>query len=150
MAKLSNAQKKEWAQLLFTKENITQKEIAERVGISEVTMSRWVKAGNWESLKVSITITKEEQLKNIYRQLAEINKSIAERPAEEGNRYATPAESDTINKLATAINKMETDIGLSDIIATFQGLLAWLRTFDVPEAQRIATILDGYVKTKIS
>lgn len=150
MAKLSNAQKKEWAQLMFTKENITQKEIAERVGISEVTMSRWVKAGNWESLKVSITITKEEQLKNIYRQLAELNKTIAERPTDEGNRYATTAESDTINKLATAINKMETDIGLSDIIATFQGLLAWLRTFDVPEAQRIAPILDGYIKTKIS
>lgn len=150
MAKLTNAQKKEWAQLLFTKENITQKEIAARVGISEVTMSRWVRAGNWESLKVSITITKEEQLKNIYRQLAEINRTIAERPADEGNRYATTAESDTINKLATAINKMETDIGLSDIIATFQGLLAWLRTFDVPEAQRIAPVLDGYVKTKIS
>lgn len=149
MANLSNAQKKEWAQLLFTKENISQKEIAERVGVSEVTMSRWVKAGSWESLKVSITITKEEQLKNIYRQLAEINKAIAERSADEGPRYATPSESDTINKLATAISKMESDIGLSDIIATFQGLLTWLRGFDVPEAQRIAPVLDGYVKTKL-
>lgn len=150
MAKLTIAQKKEWAKLLFLRENLTQKEIAERVGVSAVTINKWVKGGNWENLKVSITITKEEQLKNLYRQLAEINKVISERPEEEGKRYATAAEADTITKLAAAINKMESDIGLSDVVAAFQGLLTWLRTFDVEEAKRIAPILDGYVKTKIS
>jgi transcriptional regulator with XRE-family HTH domain len=150
MANLTIQQKREWAKLLFIRENLTQKEIAERVGVSAVTMNKWVKSGNWENLKVSITITKEEQLKNLYRQLAEINRTIAERPAEKGNRFATSAESDIISKLAAAINKMESDIGLSDIVATLQGLLSWLRTFDISEAQRIAPILDGYVKTKIS
>ncbi|HBX44471.1 MAG TPA: DDE transposase family protein [Porphyromonadaceae bacterium] len=150
MANLTNEQKKEWAKLLFLRENLTQKEIAERVGVSAVTMNKWVKSGNWENLKVSITITKEEQLKNLYRQLAEVNRTIAERPAADGNRYATSAEADIISKLAASINKMESDIGLADIIATFQGLLSWLRTFDILEAQRIAPVLDGYVKTKIS
>lgn len=147
---LTITQKKEWAKLLFIRENLTQKEIAERVNVSQQTMSKWIKTENWENLKVSITITKEEQLKNLYRQLAEINKAIAERNMEDGNRYATTQEADTITKLASAINKMETDIGLSDIISTFKGLLSWLRTFDIEEAKRIAPTLDGFVKSKIT
>lgn len=63
MADLSNLQKKEWAKLLFTKENLTQQEIAERVGVSRVTINKWINSENWEHLKVSITITREEQLK---------------------------------------------------------------------------------------
>jgi transcriptional regulator with XRE-family HTH domain len=39
MANLTIEQRREWAQLLYTKENLTQKEIAERVGISVQTMS---------------------------------------------------------------------------------------------------------------
>ena len=42
MADLSNLQKKEWAKLLFTKENLTQQEIAERVGVSRVTINKWI------------------------------------------------------------------------------------------------------------
>ena len=147
MANLTIKQKKDWAKLLYIRENLTQKEIAERVGVSTVTMNKWVndKTDNWEMQKVSITITKEEQLKNLYRQLAEINRTIAERPESEGKRYASAAEADTITKLAAAIDKME-----SDIVATFQGLLGWLRTFDIDEAQRVAPVLDGYVKTKIA
>ena len=34
MADLTNAQKKEWAKTLYLKENLTQQEIADRVGVS--------------------------------------------------------------------------------------------------------------------
>lgn len=147
MAALTNKQKKEWAQLLYTRENLTQKEIAERVGVSAVTMSKWVNEGKWDELKASITITKEEQLKHLYRQLSELNKGIAER--EPGTRYATSAEADTISKLANAIDKMETDVGLSDIIATFRKFLEWMRTFNLVEAQRLTPLFDSFVKTRI-
>jgi transcriptional regulator with XRE-family HTH domain len=147
MAGLTNKQKKEWAQLLYTRENLTQKEIAARVGVSEVTMSKWANTGNWDELKASFTITKEEQLKNLYRQLAEINRVIAER--EPGKKYATASEADTITKLANAIEKMETDVGLGDIIATFRRFLEWLRAFDLKEAQRLTPLFDSFVKSRI-
>lgn len=146
MAKLTMTQKKEWAQLLYTKENLPQKEIAERVGVSAVTMSRWVNTGNWDKLKVSLTITREEQLENLYRQLAEINKEIAER---DGNKYATAAEADTITKLANAIDKFQTETGLNDILSAFKEFLNWLRTFDLEEAQRLVSLFDDFVKTKL-
>ena len=57
--KMTNEQRKEWAKLLFVKENLTQAEIAERVGVSRVTVNKWINTENWEHLKVSVTITKE-------------------------------------------------------------------------------------------
>lgn len=147
MKKLTLSQKKEWAQLLYTRENLTQKEIAARVEVSAVTINKWVKTGLWEELKTSITITKEAQLKNLYRQLSELNKAIADREA--GKRYSTTAEADTITKLANAIEKMESDIGLADIISTFRSFLDWLRKFDLKEAQRLMPVFDSFIKTRV-
>lgn len=146
MAELTTKQKKEWAQLLFTKENLTQKEIADRVGVSRVTVNRWSQDGKWDELKVSITITREEQLKSLYRQLSEMNAEIAKR---DKNRYPSPAEADTINKLASAIDKMETETGLNDILSTFKSFLNWIRKFDIAEAQRLVPLFDDFVKTKL-
>lgn len=149
MAKnITNEQKKELAKILYTKENLTQAEIAERVGTSRVTIGKWIKSENWEMLKVSITITKEEQLKNLYRQLAELNEVIGNR--ENGERFPSAAEADTISKLANAIKKMESDVGLDDIISVLSGLLKWLRTFDLERTKELAPILDAFVKSKLS
>lgn len=143
---MTNQQKKEWAKLLFIKENLTQKEIAEKVGISQQTMTRWVNSERWEELKVSVTITREEQLRNLYRQLAELNKEIANR---DGNRFPTTAEADTITKLANSIEKLETETGLSEIQSTFREFLGWMRKFDLQEAQRLVTLFDEFIKTKL-
>lgn len=147
MAKLNNQQKKEWAKLLFIRENITQKEIAERVGVSQQTITRWVNSEKWEELKVSVTITREEQLRNLYRQLAELNKAIAER---DGNRFPNASEADTITKLASSIDKLETETGLSEIQSTFTAFLNWLRKFDLEEAQRLVVVFDDFIKTKLN
>lgn len=144
--KLTNQQKKDWAKLLYTKEQLTQKEIAERVGVSAVTINKWVKDGKWDDLKVSLTITKEEQLKNLYRLLANLNEEIASR---DGNNYPTSAESDTIAKLSNSIKSLEVDTGLSDILAAFKDFLSWLRRTDLAEAQRIVPLFDDFVKTKL-
>ena len=105
MAELTNEQKKAWAKTLYTRETLTQAEIAERVGVSRVTVNNWIGKGNWEQLKASITITREEQLKNLYRQLAELNNAIMGKP--EGERFPNAAEADTISKLSNAIKKLE-------------------------------------------
>ena len=142
-------QKKEMAKLLFLHENLTQKEIAERSGVSEVTISKWVRTENWESYKVSITITKEEQLKNLYRQLAVLNNAIANRSEEEGVRYATTAEADTISKLANAIEKMESDVGVADMVNVFKKFLNWVRKHDVSKVKEILPLFDLFVKENL-
>lgn len=89
--------------MLYLKEHLTQAEVAERVGVSKQTLCKWVKTEKWEELKASVSLTREEQLANLYRQVAEINKAIARR--DEGERFATSKEADTINKLAAAIER---------------------------------------------
>lgn len=146
-SELTINQKKEWAKLLFIKDNLTQTEVAERVGVSRVTVNKWINAGSWELLKVSITITREEQLKNMYRQLTELNAVISER--RKGERFPNTAEADTISKLANAIKKMETEVGLADITSVFGDFLKWLRTFDPEQAKQICPVLDAFVKSKL-
>ena len=87
---LTIAQKKEYAGVLYLKDNLTQQEIAEKVGVSRQTLSKWIKAEKWEERKVGITLTREDQISNLHRQVAEINKVIMEREA--GKRYATPSD----------------------------------------------------------
>jgi len=133
--------------MLYLHEAMTQKEIAAQVGVSEVSLCKWIRQEGWESLRVSITITREEQLKNLYRQLAAINETINEK--EEGKRFASTAEADTISKLANAIEKMETEAGVAEIYAVSRKFLSWLRQFDVKQAQTIAPLFNSFIKQQL-
>ena len=135
MADLTNAQKKEWAKTLYLKENLTQQEIADRVGVSRVSVSNWVRAGKWEEQKVGLTLTRQEQVANLYRQVAEINKAIAERP--EGERFPSSKEADILGKLSAAIRNMEQEVGIADIISVLTGLIDWVRAADLEKAKEI-------------
>jgi uncharacterized protein YjcR len=147
MADLTNAQKKEWAKTLYLRENLTQQEIADRVGCSRVTVSNWVRAGKWEEQKVGITLTRQEQVGNLYRQVAEINRSIADRT--EGERFATSKEADILGKLAAAISKMEQEIGIADTISVLTSFIEWLRPLDLEKAKEITRFADAYIKDKL-
>ena len=71
---------KDLAKILFVNEGVTQKEIAERLTLTEKTVSKWVKDGEWDKLKTSMLVTKDNQLTALYRQLESLNTEIATRP----------------------------------------------------------------------
>lgn len=147
MANLTNAQKKEWAASLYLKDHLTQGEISDKVGISRVTIGKWIKNERWEERKAAITTTREEQIGNMYRQVAEINKLINAR--EDGNRFATPKEADIISKLSQAIKKMETDVGISDIISVGTRYINFLRNFDLEKAKETSALFDAFIKDNL-
>ena len=148
MAELTNQQKKDFAKSLFIHESLTQEEIAARVGANRRTIARWIETERWKAIKASFTITREEQVKNLYNQLAALNDAIATR--EEGKRYATPAEADAIGKLAGAISKLETETGIAEIVTVSKGLLDFIRKIDVEKAKEISYYLDAFVKARIA
>lgn len=147
MADLTNAQKKEWAKTLYLRENLTQQEIAERVGVSRVSVSNWVRAGKWEEQKAGLTLTRQEQVSNLYRQVAEINRVIADRP--EGERFPTSKEADILGKLSAAIRNMEQEVGIADKITVLTDLIGWVRKVDLEKAKEITAIADAYIKDKL-
>ncbi|WP_418404591.1 helix-turn-helix domain-containing protein [Barnesiella intestinihominis] len=147
MADLTNAQKKEWAKTLYLRENLTQQEIAERVGVSRVTVSNWVRAGKWEEQKAGLTLTRQEQVANLYRQVAEINRAISARA--EGERFPNSKEADILGKLSAAIRNMEQETGIADIISVLTSFIEWLRPLDLDKAKELTRLADAYIKDKL-
>lgn len=147
MADLTIAQKKEWAAMLYLKEHLTQQEIAEKVGVSRITVNKWIKAEKWEERKVALTLTREQQIGNMHRQVAAINENILSR--EEGKRYATPPEADSLNKLASAIKKMETDVDISDMISVGMRFINFLRPINMELAKEVTRLYDVFIKKNL-
>lgn len=147
MADLTNKQKKEWARSLYLHESLTQQEIADRVGVSRVTVSRWFRDEKWEEHKVGITLTRREQVQSFYRQVGEINKAIQTKP--EGQRYPDAKQADTLVKLTAAIHNMEQEVGIAERIAVLTDVIEWLRKADLDKAKELATVFDSYIKDKL-
>lgn len=147
MTDLTNAQKKEWAKTLYLRENLTQQEIADRVGVSRVTVSNWVRSGKWEEQKAGLTLTRQEQVANLYRQVAEINRSISARA--EGERFPNSKEADILGKLSAAIRNMEQEMAIADIISALTGFIEWLRPLDLDKAKELTRLADAYIKEKL-
>lgn len=140
-------QARQWARSMYIYENRTQQEIAEAIGVSRQTVIRWAKADKWDEYKVSMTMTREEQIKNLQRQLSEINRCISERNEEAGPRYATAREADIICKLTDAINKLENDVGIHDVVSVANRFISWLRPVDLELTKTFAGAFDKFIKS---
>ncbi len=90
----------------------------------------------------------EEQIRNLQRQVIEINNSILNR--ESGNRYANAKEADTIVKLTTAINKLQTEAGIHEIVGVGAAFIDFIRPIDLEKAQEFTRLFDAFIKAKMT
>ena len=136
--------KKGIAKSLYLDGNYTQEEIADKVGTTRQTVSRWVKTENWEEIKASVTITPAQIIAQWNRQIVEINKKINARA--DGERFATTQEADALSKLAGSIKKLEADIGVPDCVSVAMRFLSWLRPLDIEAAKQFNNLFDAFIK----
>lgn len=113
-AKMTIAEKQYLAKILFTREHLDQKTVAQKVHVSERTMSIWVNDFNWKSLKNRLLIGKEEVLSNLYEQISELNQSI--RDKKEGARFGNSKEADVLIKYTASIRNLETELAIADLV----------------------------------
>ena len=75
---LKKTEQKEYAKFLFTEKNLTQKEIAEKAGVTEKTLTKWVgeNDGEWKKFRQSLMVTKPAQIKAYYEQLERLKDHI--------------------------------------------------------------------------
>lgn len=145
MAELNKKQKREFAEILYTRQGLTGKEIADKVQTTEATISAWKKAGNWDNLKASLSVTKAEQLMQINEQINELNAFIRKKKL--GERFASSTESDTLSKLTASKRNLETEASIAETVDTFIAFNEWLRGVDVVKAKEFITLQDAYIKT---
>lgn len=145
--KLTNEQKREWAQMLYTKERLSQKEIADRVGVTEKTISNWKQKYEWDALGQSINVTKEVQLKRMYAQLDRLTQAIEDK---EENKYPDIKEINTMTQLTNNIQKLETETSVAEIIDVGMKFVNFIRKDDWAMAQSITKLLDAFIQDTMS
>lgn len=150
MASLKITQKKDFAKTLYLNNpGITQKEVAERAGVAEKTISKWVNQGNWSKLRLNLLSTRESQLSNLYEQLDSLNQHISNRKEEQGHKWASAKEADTLIKITKAINSLEQELSIADIVNVSKRFLDWLRPVDLDKAKELSALFDAFIKDNI-
>lgn len=104
--------KKELARMYYYN-NETQKAIAEKIGVSCVTVNKWVKEGEWEAKRAAKFITRQEL---VAKMLKKINEKL-----ESGQWTA-----DEMVKETTAIEKLDKQTNVVTIMEVFTKFDNWL------------------------
>lgn len=144
---LTIAQKQDYAKLIYLKENLSQAEISEKVGVTPKTLGAWIKKFKWKELKSSVITSKSEELSRIYMQIHELNDFIFKRP--EGQRFANAKEADSLNKLTSAARDLETKTSIASIVDVSITLLDWLRPIDFEKSKEFSNIFDMFIKSRL-
>lgn len=174
---LKKTEQKEYAKFLYTEKNITQKEIAEKVGVTEKTLKTWIDAndGEWKKLKKSLMTTKAQQITKLYDQLARLNEEIENRPIvrksmlspikldKEGNplykapeydpivlsNYANSKETDSITKITNAIHKLEGEVSIGETVQIGMAFCEYVRDIDFEQSQMISEFFDMFIRQQL-
>lgn len=137
---------KQLAEHLYLADNkITIKALAEKMGVTEKTLSKWIEAGKWDDKRTSLLTTKSQQLTFLYKQLQNLNNTIANR--KESN-YADSKEANTIIQLTAAIKNLETETSLGDIIQTAKEFVEYISESNYEKAKEITKLFDGFINSK--
>lgn len=118
----------------------TQKAIAERIGVSAVTVNRWVKEGNWDGLRAAKTISRREL---VSKMLGKINDRLDEEDW-------TP---DELAKAASAIEKLDKQTNTVTVIEVMTAFNKWLlgrAQFDTELTPEIVQAINKYQDLYIS
>ena len=143
--------RKDYARMLYLKDNLSQAEIATRVGTSAQTITKWKADGNWESLKANFVISRQETLSRTYAQINQIFDSL------EGNDIEGPRvvrliqskEADTLSKLAATAKALETELSISIYIDVFIKFGNWLRDADFILSKKMVELQDAFIKEQL-
>jgi uncharacterized protein YjcR len=149
---LTIKEKKALAYDLFTRGQYSQKEIAAKVLVSEVTISKWVNDNKWEKIQQSAANLKDTNEYELLKQINAFNKHINERVDGEGNKigFGTSSEYDALSKLTKAYKELENKTSIGKIIDVSILYLNWLREQNVEEAQKQALMFDEFIKLQTS
>lgn len=121
MTKKELEDKRSLARILYMS-GIPQTEIAERTGVSKVTLSKWVNTLGWDKIRAGQNITRQELINKL---LQSINATL-DKIIEKGEPEALASVGDRLSKLAAVVEKLDRKANVVDVIEVFMAFNDWL------------------------
>ncbi len=119
--KHENEKKKSLARALFLS-GMEMTEIADKVDVSRVTISKWCAADGWKEARAAKSITRPELVNKL---LMTIDKLIEQVNASD-DIAATAGLADKLSKLSAVIEKLDKKANVIDAIEVFMAFSRWL------------------------
>lgn len=107
------------AEDMFVEQGFTCQAIADQLGLTEKTLSKWRNQMNWDTLRDE-TLASPEKIRKILRQEL---KNVAE-----GN--PTKIDTDALSKIAKTLQYYDGRVALSVIISVFKEFDTWMVEID--------------------
>ncbi|EGV44355.1 DDE transposase family protein [Bizionia argentinensis JUB59] len=144
---MKKTEAKEYAKMLFldTTQKLTNKEIADRVGVRAGTVGKWIKDEEWEKLRKSLLVTRQKMIGDLYDQLEWLNDRIREREV----KVADSKESNTIAVITSAIKKLETETSIAEIFEVGTAFLDFLKPIDFDIYKKLIPVFDAFINSKL-
>lgn len=145
---MANKERKELARLYFMRGE-TQKSIANKVGVTEKTVSRWVDKEGWAEKRAAENITRPELVNKL---LITINKLI-EQVNESDDPDLISGLGDKLSKLSTTIEKLDKKANVVDAIEVFMAFGKWMQyrsSFDSEITPELLKAINKYQDLYIS
>ena len=141
---MKDPQKYEYAYLLYM-QKVPQKEIAERVGVSQQTLSKWKEDGGWELKRVAKTVSRDNIINKVLLRLNEMLDNADEFNADE------------FSKAANQLSKLKQGCTVDDIADILTRFGDWVieqsasdKTITTEFVQQLTRLQDKYLLNRIN
>lgn len=109
---LKQTQRQDLARMYFM-QGMTQKDIAENVGVSRNTICAWIKEGRWDTMRAATTVSRKELVTKLLQGL--------DQKVQDGQWSP-----DEVCKVSSAIEKLDKQNNIITIIEVFSAYNRWL------------------------
>ena len=133
---------REHARLLFM-QGEPQKVIAEKVGVSAQTITKWVNDGDWQAARSAANTTRPELVNKILKSIDVLVEDLVNEPSPE----KTAAAADKLVKFAATIERLDKKTSVVDIIEVFMAFSKWLQyrmSFDPNVTPELIQTINKY------
>ena len=114
--------KKDYARLLYM-QGEQQKVIAEKVGVSAQTITKWVNVGGWVEQRAAQNITRPELVNKLLRTVDKMIEAVND----SDDPDAANGLGDKLAKFAATIEKLDKHTSIVDVIEVFMAFSKWLQ-----------------------
>ena len=144
--------KKDIARLYFM-QGETRRDIAERIGVSDVTVGKWAESEQWDVKRAAVSVSRPELVNKLLRTI----NTMLDNVEKSGDPDLIAGLADKLSKFASVIEKLDKKATVVNHMETFMALNKWLehrQSFDkkiTPELIRtIAHYQDLFISEQIA